>query len=36
MMASLAKNIANTRRAAGITQEELAEKVGVSRQTVSD
>ena len=36
MAASLARNIANTRRAAGVTQEELAEKVGVFRQTVSD
>ncbi|MEF2560799.1 MAG: helix-turn-helix domain-containing protein [Eggerthellaceae bacterium] len=36
MTASLAKNIANTRRSAGITQEELAGKIGVSRQTVSD
>lgn len=36
MTASLAKNIANTRKAAGITQEGLAERIGVSRQTVSD
>lgn len=36
MAASLADNIAATRRALGLTQEELAAKVGVSRQTVSD
>ena len=32
----LPENIARTRRAAGLTQEELAAQVGVSRQTVSD
>lgn len=32
----LPENIARTRRAADLTQEELATQVGVSRQTVSD
>lgn len=36
MTASLQENIAATRKAAGLTQEELANKIGVSRQTVSD
>lgn len=36
MASFLAENIASTRRAAGLTQEDLAAKIGVSRQTVSD